>query len=156
VHWLAARGVPLSLVCVWGHSLGSGVAAQLAARLQRASTPLHSLVLEAPFYSARAAAITFPLTQVLRAIPMGMPLLCRSFKFGFRTADILPELSLPMLIFHGTSDSTVPIQHSRKLMRAMDDAKNTHARFVTLPKCDHLHALFQPAILAILAQFFKR
>jgi pimeloyl-ACP methyl ester carboxylesterase len=167
VRWFEARGVPPSRLLIYGHSLGSGVAAQLGLQLGSpaagspaagSSTPPWALVLEGSFYSLRAAALTFPAALPLLALP-GVPrLLLRCYLDGLRTADALTQIPhVPVLLLHGASDSTVPIQHAVALERDVGRCRPAGAapfRLVPLAGCDHLHAALEPSIIAHLGHFF--
>jgi abhydrolase domain-containing protein 12 len=167
VRWFEARGVPPSRLLIYGHSLGSGVAAQLGLQLGSpaagspaagSSTPPWALVLEGSFYSLRAAALTFPAALPLLALP-GVPrLLLRCYLDGLRTADALTQIPhVPVLLLHGATDSTVPIQHAVALERDVGRCRPAGAapfRLVPLAGCDHLHAALEPSIIAHLGDFF--
>ena len=161
VRWLAARGIPPARVLLYGHSLGSGVAAQAALRLQREGTPAGALVLEAPFYSIRAAALSFPIALPLLALPFVEALLIAHWPLpGLRTHSALGELTqLPLLILHGGADATVPIQHSVALVKVVQASRHSSVgegraywAFEVLRGCDHLHAIFEPTTMPALTK----
>ena len=169
VDWLAARGVPPSRVLLYGHSLGTGAAAQLARRLHDQGTPACAAVLEAPFYSLRAAALTFPAAVPLLALPGARRLVLRAFMGGCRSADALAALpSLPLLVLHGDDDTTVPISHSVALARRVRASREQGAgsqggdeapqrggawfKLEVLRGCDHLQAIFFPEALAAISR----
>jgi uncharacterized protein len=85
-------GVPKPVV-LWGHSLGSGVAAHMASEA-RAS----ALILESPYTSIPdVAARRFPIYPV------------RWFmRDRFDTLSLVPKIRVPVLIIHGTRDWIVP------------------------------------------------
>ena len=158
-QWLAARGVPPARVVLYGHSLGSGAAAQLALRLQASGTPPFAIVLEAPFYSLRAAALTFPAALPLLALPGAGALVLRAFMNGCRSADALATLpTLPVLILHGDEDTTVPIQHAVALWRHVQAVRNGQAapcHLEVLDGCDHLQVLLHTRTIALLSAFLR-
>ena len=87
-------------VVVWGQSLGTGVAAEMAAE-GRAS----GLILQSPYTSVvDIAAMEFPLFPVrqLDTDP-------------FDTLSLVPKIRMPVLIIHGTSDWTVPFWMGERL-----------------------------------------
>lgn len=169
IDWLSARGLPPSRVLLYGHSLGTGAAAQLALRLQAYGTMPFGAVLEAPFFSLRAAALTFPAALPLLALPGGLGLVLSRFMDGCRTADALVALPrLSVLILHGDEDTTVPIQHSVELVRRLRAARLPSAiraaggrgkaaifRYETLEGCDHLQALLHPKTILALSEFVR-
>ncbi len=88
-------------VVLHGQSLGTGVAAAVAA--QRPNAEL--LVLEAPFTATvDVAAERYPLLPVHWLM-----------QDQFATRDIIQDIDVPTLIFHGTDDQTVPVQHGQSL-----------------------------------------
>lgn len=101
--WLVRQGVPGSDIVLYGWSLGSGVAAHVAARRK-----VRALVFEAPFVSAEAIARTlyphYPVSLLM--------------KDKFRTDLLLPKIDAPMVVLHGTADMVVPVQHGRDLVAA--------------------------------------
>ncbi len=95
---LSAQGQP---VVLHGQSLGTGVAAAVA--VQRPDAEL--LVLEAPFTATvDVAAERYPWLPV--------SLLMHD---KFATRDIVGQIEVPTLIFHGTEDVVVPPHHATAL-----------------------------------------
>jgi fermentation-respiration switch protein FrsA (DUF1100 family) len=93
---------------IWGYSLGSGVATQLAA-----ARPPTALVLEAPFTAVvdRAAEL-FPLMPVHKL--MHNTYLSHSF---------IGKVNAPVFIMHGDADMIVPIHHGRALFALANEPK---------------------------------
>ncbi len=100
----ANGGAPI----IWGYSLGSGVATQVAAE----RTP-QALILEAPFTATvdRAAEL-FPLAPVA--------LLMRD---QYRSRDYISRVKAPIFIMHGDADRIIPIQHGRDLFAVAPEPK---------------------------------
>ena len=86
-----------SRIVFHGRSVGGGVAADLATR----RTPA-ALILESTFSSIAAMALKFGAPPFL-------------LKHPFRTDRVVEGLDVPMLIFHGTRDTVVPVSHGRRL-----------------------------------------
>lgn len=87
-------------IIIYGRSIGSGVAVQLAAQ-KSAKT----LVLESPYYSiadvAKRIAPIFPLNILLR--------------YKFESFRFIKDLNCPTYIIHGKADQVVPFSSGKKL-----------------------------------------
>lgn len=94
---LARPEVDPDRLVIHGRSLGGGVAAQVAA----ARTPA-VMILESTFTSVAAMAYRYGAPAFLARNP-------------FRTDRVLARLDCPLLIFHGTRDRVIPVEHGRKL-----------------------------------------
>jgi len=103
--WLVAREeVDASRVVYHGRSLGAGVAAQLAALREPAA-----LVMESAFTSVPALVRFAPLRPLVR--------------HPFRSDRVLPTLSCPVLLLHGTGDTLIPPSHSETLAALTPNAR---------------------------------
>ena len=105
-------------VILWGHSLGSGVAARMASE-GRAS----ALILESPFTAAvDLAAVAYPYFPVRWLM-----------KDRFDTLSLAPRIKVPVLILHGTEDQAIPFRMSETLARAF----GRQATLVPVQDADH-------------------
>jgi fermentation-respiration switch protein FrsA (DUF1100 family) len=103
--WLVKRpDVDTSFIIIHGRSLGTGVAAQLAALHEPAA-----LILESPFTSVASFAWHYGVPPIFLRSP-------------FRTDEVIPKLSCLVLILAGRSDEIVPIEHGRKLQKLAKNA----------------------------------
>lgn len=88
-------------IILYGRSLGTGIAAQLAA-----ARDCKALLLESPYYSLPSLAATkapvYPVNQMI--------------KYKFPTWKYLQEVTAPVTIFHGTEDDLIPISQAKKLL----------------------------------------
>lgn len=118
-QWLLAQSnVDRNRVFVWGHSLGTGVAVRMLARMPESSRP-KGLVLEAPFDSIANAIKNHPFSRPFRLIPM----LFEHFIINpIETSHDLNSLdhvlnikSTPMLILHAEDDPVIPIELGQNL-----------------------------------------
>lgn len=91
-------------IIVWGHSLGSGVAARIASEGRAAG-----LVLEAPYTSLPDLAI-----RIYPYIPVHWLMLDR-----FDTRALAGKITVPVLIFHGADDPQIPFAMGRELAQAL-------------------------------------
>jgi uncharacterized protein len=113
-------GAEPSSIALYGHSLGTPVAAQLAADLTSEAAapgvaadaagvaPLRALLLESPFTSAREMARRFG--------PSGA-LLARAglVRFHWDTEARVQELSVPVAVAHGARDNIIPVDMGRRV-----------------------------------------
>jgi hypothetical protein len=106
-HLHGALGVPAERVVLVGQSLGSGVAAEMAARGHGAKLALISPYTSIPDVAAR----TFPF--------LPLRLLVRDH---FDTASKAHRLKLPVALIHGTRDEVIPVGMSRELARLLPGA----------------------------------
>ena len=100
-------------IVLFGRSLGGGAACALAAR-----RPSAALILQSTFSSTRAFARSF----------LAPGFLVRDV---FDNGSVLAAYRQPILLFHGSSDTTIPPEHSRRLQRLAPGA-----RLVEFP-CGH-------------------
>lgn len=135
-RWLAERYDPRRITVV-GYSLGAPLAARIACHVD--PSPEH-LVLMAPFVSAEDLA--------KRMVPFVPTTLLR---YPLRTDRYLEECELPVTIFHGQDDRTIPIIQGRRLAELFGD----RARLITLPATGHqdiaAHPVFQREMTALLS-----
>ncbi|MSO93892.1 MAG: alpha/beta hydrolase [Rhodospirillales bacterium] len=114
--FLHARGVPRKLWILYGESLGSGVAVQLAQEIRDAAldeTSVGALVLESPFTSmVDAAGDHYPWAPT--------HLLVRD---RYDSAEKIGRLKSPLLILHGEQDTIVSVRHGRRLFELAPEPK---------------------------------
>ena len=104
---------------LYGESLGSGVATQLAAKIDVAA-----VVLESPFSSVVSVA-----QKTYWFVPVNLLL-----KDKFDSAKFAPQISSPTLILHGTADGIVPFSEGKKLFELIKAPK----KFVEVQGAGHL------------------
>ena len=99
------RGVPASRIVLFGESLGGGVAVQLAAHLCESGDPPAAVILTGTFSSlSDAGAHHYPW------IPVRWFLRDR-----FESVASAPNVTCPVLQFHGRHDRIVPIELGERL-----------------------------------------
>jgi fermentation-respiration switch protein FrsA (DUF1100 family) len=104
---LASRGIGPSRVLLWGTSLGTGVAAEMARRGRGAA-----LVLVAPFTSIPALVTsTMPLVPAEALLPD-----------RFDTRSKAGAIRVPTLVVHGDADEIVPFAMGEELARSIEGA----------------------------------
>ncbi len=98
-------------IVVWGYSLGSGVATQLAAQ-----RPVAALVLEAPFSAAVDIAKDrypmFPVRWLMRN--------------QFLSREAIAHVKAPVFIMHGESDTVIPMRFGEQLYARANSPKEFH------------------------------
>jgi fermentation-respiration switch protein FrsA (DUF1100 family) len=117
-QWLRARGLGADRIVVFGESLGSGVALQLALEVAP-----RALVLESPFTSipdmARAVYPFLPVWPLVRT--------------RYDNLAKIGRLRCPLLVLHGEKDEVVPFAQGRRLFEAAREPK----RFYAIPGAGH-------------------
>lgn len=116
-HWVKthSRG---SVVCLWGHSLGSGVATNTAVKIQEQGSAVDALILEAPYTRIGELVVTHPLTQMYMFLPGFESLLwsiLERINIQFANDKNLQTLTSPLLILHAKDDNIVPHHMGQKL-----------------------------------------
>lgn len=97
-------GVPPERVLLLGRSLGGASAVHVASL-----KPVAGLVLESTFVSGRRMLVRWPIFPFDR----------------YRSRDKLRQIRCPVLIIHGTQDSTIPFQHGQILFEAANPPKQS-------------------------------
>jgi fermentation-respiration switch protein FrsA (DUF1100 family) len=108
IGFLKEQSIPVSQIMLFGESLGTGVAIQMATEYDVAG-----LILQAPYKSVagRAAEIYFyvPVKWLIRD--------------KFHSIDKIAKVKAPLLLFHGEIDPTIPIRHGRAIFEAATSPK---------------------------------
>ena len=119
------RFSPESIV-IYGKSLGTGIAAQLASIRN-----CKFLGLESPYYSIPAV-----FSYYAPIYPMN-----RMIKHRFPTYEYLPQVTDPVVIFHGTDDRVIPYRHAASLQELLKKSDKlitledgTHRNLFTFPQ----------------------
>jgi len=114
---LVARGVDPADIIVYGESLGSGVATQVAAEKRVAG-----LILDAPY------------TSMVDLASLHYPLLPRwLMRDLYETTRFIGKATAPLLIVHGEEDDVVPAA----MGRALFEAANSPKEIATFPGAGH-------------------
>jgi len=102
-HAVDNMKIPPSRLVLYGRSVGSGPATDLAARL-----PIGGLVLESPFVSA------FRVLTRVSVLPFDR----------FHNLRHIRRVRCPVLVIHGTADEVIPVSHGRRLYEAAAEPKH--------------------------------
>lgn len=118
IYTIAKKNISADSIIIYGKSLGTGVASQLASK-----KTCRRLLLETPYYSIPSLAwFHFPLYPT-----------AQMSRFHFPVYRYLPQVQAPVSIFHGTYDRIIPYHHAEKLKPLLQPKDE----FITLPKGTH-------------------
>lgn len=113
IDWLSSQGIGADKMIIYGESIGTGVAVEIARRIQPGL-----VVLEAPFSSATDVAMqAYPWLPVRYLI-----------RDRFDSLSKIKEIKAPLLILHGDEDTTISITLAQKLFEAANHPKE----FITI------------------------
>jgi fermentation-respiration switch protein FrsA (DUF1100 family) len=105
----ARRTYPAARIVLFGHSLGSAIATELAEAMAPAGPA--TLVLQSPFTSAQAMAAR----MLVPPIPGLWSLISR---VHYDTRRVVASLDVPVWVSHGTRDVVIPIRMGRAVFAA--------------------------------------
>ena len=111
IDWLKKLGLDEKDIILYGESLGTGVATELAQYNDFAG-----LVLETPFTSMVEAAKNF-----YPYIPVGLLL-----KDKYKNDIKIQNISIPILVMHGESDQIVPFWMGKKIYEIANQPKYSY------------------------------
>lgn len=116
---LVASGVAPQSIVIYGESLGTGIAARIAAE-----RPAAGLILDAPYTSIVELA-----KSAYRYLPVDTFL-----KDRYETGAIIGKVRMPLLIMHGERDAVIPVAMGRALAKLANEPK----RIATFPNAGHM------------------
>lgn len=99
---LEEKRVDPKRIILQGRSLGGGVAVDLGSR-----KPVAGLILESTFVTAFRVVTRYPIMPFDK----------------FENIKKIDKVACPVLIIHGTSDTTIPVHHGRSLFEAAKEPK---------------------------------
>jgi len=115
--FIRKRYVPQDII-IYGRSLGTGIATRLATH-----EIAQMLILETPYNDLHSVIST-------RFIPLYLPF---SLKYPLENVHSLPQVQMPVAIFHGTKDEVIAYNLAEKLRPILTE-KDT---FITIPNGGH-------------------
>ena len=134
--FLIERGVAPGDIVIYGESIGTGAAVQLAA-----SVDARALILEAPMSSAAdVASIHYPYLPVKALI-----------RDSWSSIEHIDQIDMPLLAIHGTRDRIIPISSGRKLFESADEPK----KFVPIEGASHNDLTMFP-IVELVREFLEQ
>ncbi|XP_047466173.1 lysophosphatidylserine lipase ABHD12-like [Mugil cephalus] len=124
-----------SLVCLWGHSLGTGVATNAAVRIQEEQgSAVDAIILQSPYTRIGEVVAQHPLAKLYMFLPGFESLLWNVVERNdilFANDINLKKLTSPLLILHSEDDNIVPYDMGVKLYQISRQTQkefNTDAR----------------------------
>ncbi|XP_060896887.1 monoacylglycerol lipase ABHD12-like [Labrus mixtus] len=126
-NWVKARSGK-SLVVIWGHSLGTGVTTNTAAKLTEQGVVVDGVILEGAFSMAQQQIRDHPFAWYYWKIPgLGLffPEPWAENKYVFPTEENLKKMRSPILLLHAEDDHLVPIQVAQQLYEVAVNAQNS-------------------------------
>ena len=111
INWINEQGVNLKNIILYGESLGTGIATQMALDFNVAG-----LILESPY------------TSMVDTGKLYYPYLPVSFllKDRYETSKKIDKINIPILIMHGKKDDLVPIEMSYSLFNNIKGKKYSY------------------------------
>jgi hypothetical protein len=136
IEWLNSLGVSNDKIILYGESLGTGVAVELAQK-----NAFSGVILESPFTSiAKAAKIYYPY------LPINLLL-----KDRYDSIDKIDKITKPVLIMHGMKDNIVPHE-----MGVMLFQKANYPKYSYFPKNDDHMMDFNEKLLDTIRIFINK
>jgi uncharacterized protein len=106
--WLRAKGISGQNLIVYGESIGTGVAVQMATEY-----PASALILESPYTStAEVGAWRYPFLPVYYLM-----------RDRFESIKKIKNIHMPLLLIHGENDVVIPVRFGRELLAAANEPK---------------------------------
>lgn len=112
------KNIALSDIIIYGESLGSGVAIQMASEMS-----FGGLILQAPYTS-----ITNRAAEIYWFLPVKLIL-----RDNFDSINKIEKIQSPLLIFHGELDTTIPVSHGKAIFNAAPQLK----KIIYFPDVEH-------------------
>jgi fermentation-respiration switch protein FrsA (DUF1100 family) len=134
MEWLKKNGVDENNIIIYGESLGTGIATEIAQNGNFAG-----LILETPFTSMVEAAKNF-----YPYIPVGLLL-----KDKYENQKKIKNINIPILVMHGEADKIVPFWMGKKIF---DLANNPKYSYFT--KHDDHMMEYDEQLITALKRFF--
>jgi len=111
INWLNKKGVNNNQIVLYGESLGTGVAVEMAKK-----NIFNSIILESPFTSIEnSAKIYYPYLPVKFLL-----------KDRFDSISKINSITAPVLIMHGEKDDVIPISMGKELFEKANNPKQSY------------------------------
>ena len=135
INWLKKRGIKEKNIIIYGESLGTGVATEIAQNKNYAG-----IILESPFTSMiEAGSAKYPIFPIKLIL-----------KDKYESNKKIKNIKSPILIMHGEVDTIVPFSMGKKLYELANEPKYSY-----FPKYDDHMMEFNKDLINSLNQFIK-
>ncbi|KAM4723404.1 lysophosphatidylserine lipase ABHD12-like [Anableps anableps] len=164
-HWAKtqSRG---SLVCLWGHSLGSGVATNAAVKIQEQGSAVDALILQAPYTRIGEVVTNNWLAKMYMFLPGFESLfwnILERINISLANDKNLQKLNSPLLILHSEDDNVVPLHMGQKLYQislqaqreSKTDARVQMISFGANLRLSHSHIHLAPNLSDVVQKFLQ-
>ena len=136
IKWLNKKDVSNNQIILYGESLGTGIAVEMAKK-----NDFNSIILESPFTSIEnSAKIYYPYLPVKYLL-----------KDRYDTISKINMVKSPIMIMHGEKDDVVPFSMGKKLFEKANNPK--HSYFTSTD--DHMME-FNPELLKEIKNFIEK
>ena len=135
IDWLKNMGLSEQDIILYGESLGTGIATQIALNKKFAG-----LILETPFTSMVDAA-----KNVYPYIPVGLIL-----KDRYENDKKIKKIKIPVLVMHGEADQIVPFKMGKKIYEMANQPKYSY-----FTKFDNHMMVYDEKLVFALNSFIK-
>lgn len=165
-HWVKQRSRG-SHICLWGQSLGTGVATNAAVRLQQQGFAVDAVILQAPYTRIGEIAHSHTLAKPYSFLPGFKSLLwifLEKIDIEFANDKNLQTLTSPVLILHAKDDSVVPHSMGQELYEI---SVQTHKRIKKESEVelvsysadlgyDHKDIYLDPDLMTVVTNFIQK
>ena len=135
VNWILKQGAKESDIILYGESLGTGIATEIAQNKNYAG-----VILETPFTSMTAAAQKF-----YPYIPVSLLL-----KDRYENEKKISNINIPILIMHGEKDNIIPFSMGKKIFETANEPKYSY-----FTKYDNHMMEYDDRLIKALKKFIK-
>ena len=112
IHWLDIHGIDAGHIVLYGHSLGTGIAVQMATEIE-----------------ARAVVLEAPYTSLPDTVELNVPLVRANWFMGknyYNNIEKIGKIKEPLLIVQGDHDEVIPFKQGKDLFKAAPEPKQAY------------------------------
>ena len=135
VNWIIDQGVKEEDIILYGESLGTGIATELAQHKNYAA-----VILETPFTSMSDAA-----QKIYPYIPVSLLIMDK-----YENKNKIKNINIPVLIMHGEQDTIVPFSMGKKIFQLANEPK-----YFYFTKHDNHMMVYDESMIKTLKNFIK-